>query len=622
MSDCHKIAEDLWKICNKLRADSKLSSEQYRTPVLGIIFLRYVFVRFKIAERKINHNRPIRNGVPLPINEDEFIEQGAIFLPKEAQWDWILNLPEDVSVEKIRGLDGHQITSLAGIMNDAMRLLEINCEALTDSLPKNFQDIPDNILWELLRKFDSKIPVDSEASVDIIGFIYEYFLGKFSFNDARQDGIFFTPKSLVKLIVNILEPKKGYLLDPACGSGGMFIETKQYLDSQGLSVNKVMTFYGHEKVEFNANLCSMNMYIHGVQVFVASKFGGNTYYCDPHCLTGKCDYVMANPPFNVKEVDATKAEAAGRLPFGLPPVGEDRKIQNANYLWISYFYAYLNETGKAGFVMASIAAGNQADKDIRRKVIETGHIDIMINTPENFFANTNAACHLWFFNRQKPQEFLDKVLFIDSSEYRTKVRQSLYEWTPKQCKNLNAIVWLYKGEIEKYHKLLKEYQDSVEAAISKFNLLIEFKNNNFIEILDVFEKHYSNLKQESNKLIVEANNKKEEAKIKKEWDEKIKSFEEYLEVARESVWVYSKFGNGEYRDILGLCKVATIAEICKNDWNLTPGVYVGVPEPEIEPEDVWQAKMKEMHDEAERLHKESLEYFAQIKENMKLWAKE
>ena len=247
----------------------------------------------------------------------------------------------------------------------------------------------DELLAELLRIFNNSAL--DEVGGDIIGRIYEYFLNKFAKNIAQDDGVFFTPKSLVKMIVNVLEPTQGVLLDPACGSGGMFVQTGDFVEHAGMRANNTMTFYGQEKVEYNAQLCLMNLAVHGLTGVVKSGDEANTFYHDAHNLEGCCDYVMANPPFNVDKVKAESAQSAGRLPFGLPSVNKNKEVGNANYLWISYFYAYLNEQGRAGFVMASSATDSQGkDKDIREQLVKTGHVDVMVRWATTF--STPRAC--------------------------------------------------------------------------------------------------------------------------------------------------------------------------------------------------------------------------------------
>ncbi len=454
-----KLEADLWESADLLRAGSKLTSQQYCMPVLGLLFLRYAYGRFKKVEAEILKDRPVRNGRVMPVEASDFAEKSALYLPEEAQYSYLVNLPENIPAAHITyQKDGKtvQMNSLGEAVNHAMELIEAQSEQLTGVLPKDYTIFTDDLLAELLRIFNNNALDD--VGGDVIGRIYEYFLSKFAPVVASDDGVFFTPKSLVKMIVNILEPTQGTLADIACGSGGMFVQSGDFVNSKGMSANKAMTFYGQEKVEYNAQLCLMNMAVHGLTGVIKSGNEANSFYNDAHNIAGQCDYVMANPPFNVDKVKAEAASQAGRLPFGLPSVNKANEVGNANYLWISYFYAYLNDTGRAGFVMASSATDSQGkDKDIRESLVKTGHVDVMISVGNNFFYTKSLPCSLWFFDKGKSEALLDKVLFIDARNYYTVVDRTLNEWSDWQLKNLNAIVWLYRGETEKYTQLLQEY---------------------------------------------------------------------------------------------------------------------------------------------------------------------
>lgn len=372
-----KLEADLWESADLLRAGSKLTSNQYCMPVLGLLFLRYAYSRFKLVEAEILKDRPMRNGRKMPVEAKDFSAKSALFLPREAQYDYLVNLPENIASADLKNIAGQAMNSLGEVVNNAMELVEQQSEQLAGVLPKSYTDFSNELLGELLRIFNNNAL--DEVGGDVIGRIYEYFLNKFAKNIASDDGVFFTPKSLVKMIVNILEPTSGVLLDPACGSGGMFVQTGDFVNEAGLQANSSMTFYGQEKVEYNAQLCLMNMAVHGLTGVIKSGDEANTFYHDAHNLEGCCDYVMANPPFNVDKVKAESTFSAGRLPFGCPKENKNKEIGNANYLWISYFYAYLNEKGRAGFVMASSATDSQgSDKDIREKLVKTGHVDVMI----------------------------------------------------------------------------------------------------------------------------------------------------------------------------------------------------------------------------------------------------
>ena len=608
-----KLEADLWESADLLRAGSKLTSNQYCMPVLGLLFLRYAFSRFKMVEAEILKNRPMRNGRQMPVEAKDFAAKSALFLPKEAQYDWLVNLPENIASANLKNIVGQPMNSLGEVVNNAMELVEQQSEQLTGVLPKSYTDFSDELLGELLRIFNNNAL--DEVGGDVIGRIYEYFLNKFAKNIASDDGVFFTPKSLVKMIVNILEPKSGILLDPACGSGGMFVQTGDFVNATGLQANSSMTFYGQEKVEYNAKLCLMNMAVHGLTGVVKSGDEANSFYHDAHNLEGCCDYVMANPPFNVDKVKAESAANAGRLPFGCPKENKNKEIGNANYLWISYFYAYLNEKGRAGFVMASSATDSQgSDKDIREKLIKTGHVDVMISVGNNFFYTKSLPCSLWFFDKGKKKELKDKVLFIDARNYYTVVDRTLNEWSEWQLKNLNAIVWLYRGETDKYTALLEEYRIILGCAIS------------FEESLHLLKEELKDLQKRA-KIEVEHAGRTDKRRIQAEYDKMITEKNEEIAVAKEANWLYDKFGDGEYKDILGLCKVAYTTDVAKGDnkdgisieeksWSLTPGAYVGVAPVEDDGVD-FEERMAEIHRELLSLQAESNDLMDTISKNMK-----
>ena len=596
-----KLETDLWEAADLLRQGSKLTSQQYCMPVLGLLFLRYAYSRYKRVEEEILKDRPVRNGRVMPVEASDFAEKSALYLPKEAQYSYLVNLPEDIKTANIVADNGQPMNSLGEVVNHAMELVEAQSEQLAGVLPKEYTNFSDDLLAELLRIFNNNALDD--VGGDVIGRIYEYFLSKFAPAVASDDGVFFTPKSLVKMIVNILEPTSGVLADIACGSGGMFVQSGDFVNSKGMSANKAMTFYGQEKVEYNAQLCLMNMAVHGLTGVIKSGDEANSFYHDAHNLAGCCDYIMANPPFNVDKVKAEAAENAGRLPFGLPGVNKAGEIGNANYLWISYFYAYLNETGRAGFVMASSATDSQGkDKDIREKLIKTGHVDVMISVGNNFFYTKSLPCSLWFFDKGKTEELKDKVLFIDARNYYTVVDRTLNEWSDWQLKNLNAIVWLYRGEVDKYKALLEEYHDALGE-------------DSFDEIVRLAEEILSDLRSEAKSAVAKAD-KKDKKKVRVGYDEKIADQECLLQVAKEALWLYEKFGEGEYQDVPGLCKIADQLEIEGKNWSLTPGAYVGVATVEDDGVD-FNERMVEIHSELLQLQDESNQLMATISQNLK-----
>ena len=602
MINIRKLEAELWESADLLRQGSKLTSNQYCMPVLGLIFLRYAYSRFKKVEVEILKGRPSRGGRVMPVEASDFAAKSALFLPKEAQYSYLLGLPEDIMAAELYNKDGHKMNSLGEVVNNAMQLIENQSEQLVGVLPKSYTDFSDEILSELLRIFNNSAL--DEIGGDIIGRIYEYFLNKFAKNIASDDGVFFTPKSLVKMIVNVLEPESGILLDCACGSGGMFIQSGDFVNHAGMNANSTMTFYGQEKVEYNAQLCLMNMAVHGLTGVIKSGDEANTFYHDAHNLNGCCDYIMANPPFNVDKVKAESCESAGRLPFGMPSVNKNKEVGNANYLWISYFYSYLNEHGRAGFVMASSATDSQGkDKDIRESLIKTGHVDAMVSVGNNFFYTKSLPCTLWFFDKGKAEAIKDKVLFIDARNYYTVVDRTLNEWSEWQLKNLNAIAWLHRSEIDKYRNLLDEYHTALHSEDS------------FKEIVHTLSEKLKALRKEAKDAVSSAD-KRDKKVTQAAYDERIADLTDELTIAKEAHWLYEKFGDGEYQDILGLCKAATLAEIEEKGWSLTPGAYVGVAPIEDDGVD-FEARMAEIHKELLSLQVESNDLMDTISQIMK-----
>ena len=627
MINIRKLEAELWESADLLRQGSKLTSSQYCMPVLALLFLRYAYSRYKMVEAEILQGRPMRGGRVLPVEPSDFTAKSALFLPREAQFDYLVNLPDNIVSAGLKSKDGNDINSLGEAVNNAMQLVEDQSEQLTGVLPKTYTSFSDDILRELLRIFNNKTIDD--VGGDVIGRIYEYFLSKFAKAVASDDGVFFTPKSLVKMLVNVLEPKQGVMLDPACGSGGMFVQTGDFVNQAGLNANTSMTFFGQEKVEYNAQLCLMNMAVHGLNGRIVSGDAANSFYHDAHNLEGKCDFVMANPPFNVDKVKAESAFTAGRLPFGLPGVNaKTKEIGNANYLWISYFYAYLNEHGRAGFVMASSATDSaNKERDIREKLVRTGDVDVMVSVGNNFFYTLSLPCSLWFFDRNKNADIRDKVLFIDARNYYTVVDRTLNEWTEWQLRNLQAIVHLYRGEKEKYQQLIIDYDKAIKEAVAAveeqgqpFSELIDrdtrghfwgimgwTKNPEEYSLLELNDCIIGQIKQTRTCVkVAEGNIEKRKVKAMRLAGESFCNvLAGIVAIINERLWLVSKFGeDGLYQDILGLCKIATIQEIEEKNYSLTPGAYVGVPEQEDDGVD-FHERMNDIHAELTKLNKEA-----------------
>lgn len=437
-----KLEAELWRAADQLRANSKLTASEYSMPVLGLIFLRHAFNRFQKVKVEVEKDLPVHpQRGKRSLTKKDFEEQNSMFLPEKSQFDYLVSLPESANVGEA--------------IDNAMKLIEEEYDNLKGVLPKNFSIFSKDLLRELLRIFNKEVLQKAEG--DLFGKIYEYFLNKFAMTGAQEGGEFFTPMSLVQTIVNVIEPDHGIVFDPACGSAGMFVQTGYFLESEGLKPAEKVTFYGQEKAELNTKLAKMNLAVHGLEGNIQE---GNTFYEDKHDLVGRADFVMANPPFNVDGVDKAK-DAVKRDPrlvldgkVNLP------KSDNANYLWIQYFYNYLKPTGRAGFVMASSASdAGHSEKDIREKLVKTGAVDVMMAIGNNFFYTRSLPCTLWFFDRAKENdaEKSDKTLMLDARKIFRKVTTKINDFSPEQMRNILTIVSLYRGNTDKLKKTVADY---------------------------------------------------------------------------------------------------------------------------------------------------------------------
>jgi type I restriction enzyme M protein len=445
LNDIEKLEDSLWAAADNLRANSKLTSSEYCMPVLGVIFLRHATNRYDAAMQQIAGDRATGKMPKRPLVKSDFIKRRALMLPKEARYDELLKLPKE--------------SNLGTALVEAMNAIERDFEPLAGQLPKDFEKFGNDLLEDLLRVFDSATL--HNASGDVFGRIYEYFLMKFAMQGAQDSGEFFTPPSLVQTIVNVIEPGHGIVFDPACGSGGMFVQSSHFIERLGKDTAHRVTFFGQEKTATTIRLAKMNLAVHGLEGDIREA---NTFYEDIHELYAKCDFVMANPPFNVDMVDAEKIKDDRRLPFGLPGVNKAKKVANGNYLWISYFHSYLGPKGRAGFVMSSQASSaSHGEAEVRRKIVETGDVDVMIAIRPNFFYTRTVPCELWHFDRGKPEERRDQVLMLDARNIFRKVTRKIYDFTPEQLSNLTSIVWLYRGQTDRFLSLVQSHLDRTIA---------------------------------------------------------------------------------------------------------------------------------------------------------------
>jgi type I restriction enzyme M protein len=430
----NEIEKRLWEIADELRANSKLKSSEYSGPVLGLIFLRYADHRFTEAEKQLAKKKTGRRE----IGPTDYHALGVMYLPEASRFSKLLDLPEGSDV-------GMWI-------NKAMELIENENEDLRGVLPKTYRAFDNDLLKTLLKTFAS-IPMDIEG--DVFGKIYEYFLGEFAKAEGSKGGEFFTPTSLVKLIVEVIEPFHGRIFDPACGSGGMFVQSARFVENHHKNPTAEITVFGQEKTDETVRLCKMNLAVHGLSGDVRQ---GNSYYEDIHQCAGRFDFVMANPPFNVDRIDKDRIkDDRKRFPFGMP------RTDNGNYVWIQMFYAALNANGRAGFVMSNATSDARGSElEIRKRLIESRAVDIMIAIGSNFFYTVALPCTLWFFDKAKAEtDRRDKVLFIDARHLFRQIDKAHRDFAPEQIELIANIARLYRGENLEFDNgsksLLKEH---------------------------------------------------------------------------------------------------------------------------------------------------------------------
>lgn len=523
----NEITNKLWESADQLRANSSLTVHDYSAPILGLIFLKYVSERFERTQIQLRQDPDLEDD---NINEEDYKAEGVMFIPKEALYNSLLKLPESENLgEKI---------------NAAMELIEEKNDQLEGILPKEFNLMDNLLLKELLRIFnDSSL---TNINLDLFGRIYEYFLGKFAMTEGQGGGEFYTPESIVKLLVNIIEPYKGKILDPACGTGGMFVQSAKFIESHSSNAIDDISIYGQELKTETLKLAQMNMAVHGFEANIKS---GNSYYDDPFNSVGKFDYTLANPPFNVNGIRKEELEDDHRYPFGMP------RNDNGNYLWIQHFYTALNEKGRAGFVMAnSVSDAGQSELEIRKKLLKTGAVDVMISVSSNFFYTVTLPVTCWFFDKGKPEERKDKVLFIDAREIYRQVDRSHRDFSDKDLSLLTNIVRLYRGDKNRINP-----NESITNT---------------------------------------------------PWREKLKDIGVGSTDRTDNL-----FPNNEYKDVKGLCKVANLSEIEAQGWSLNPGRYVGVADEEDDGVDFYE-RLSEFNDELRTLNEEARKLENQISNNI------
>lgn len=663
MEHIGEIEKRLWSVADHLRANSNFASNEYFMPVMGLIFLRHAYSRFLRVQDEIKATLPSRSGVTRPLTKADFSQRGSIYLKHEAQFDHLVAIPD--------GGDR------AGAIISAMESIEADYESLDGALPKSeYQELGDDDLGQLLRTFND--PALENADGDVFGKIYEYFLTQFADQKAHDGGEFFTPVSIVQTIVNVIEPDHGKIIDPACGSGGMFVQSAHFIEKMKANPNERVTFYGMEKNPTTIRLAKMNLAVHGLEGDIQKAI---SYYEDPHDLVGKADFVMANPPFNVDEIDAEKIKNDPRLEFGLPGVNKGGKVSNGNYVWMSFFHSYLSQTGRSGVVMssqASSAGGGEAK--VREALIKTGDVDVMIAVRGNFFYTRSVPCELWFFDKGKPEHLKDKVLMIDARNIYRKVTRKIFDFTPEQQQNITAIVWLYRGQTDRFLGLVESYLETAYTQMQAcdFSGLIKaidavtaaHRNDELDALAETIEadidllaekvktakaEHWDDAARDNASLKVSAGafepladhakalakeidhlyklatrvheqevqdgTKPAEGKKRlNELDVARHEVTEHLKMVRyfhtQAEWLQTRFPGAEPCDVEGLVKLVGRDELEANDWSLTPGRYVGVAPEEEDEEFDFEEALRDIHIEIEGLNKEAVELSATIQKNL------
>lgn len=529
------IEKRLWGAADMLRANSNYASNEYFLPVMGLVFLRHAYNRYLSVKDGIEANLPTRGGKTRALTKEDFSQQNAIFLQPKAQFDYLVGLPDSEDRAKA--------------IIDAMESIEYDYDNLRGILPKSeYQELDNEVLGQLLRTLN---PDElKKVSGDVFGRIYEYFLTQFADQKAHDGGEFFTPISLVSLIAHVLDPDSGTVLDPACGSGGMFVQSARIVEEHGKNPTDQLTFRGLEKNATTIRLAKMNLAVHGLEGNIQKAI---TYYEDPHELVGKADFVMANPPFNVDEIDADKVKTDPRLPFGLPGINKKNKVSNGNYVWISYFYSYLNEHGRAGFVMSSQASSaGSGEAKVRQKLVETGGVDIMIAIRSNFFYTRSVPCELWFLDRNKPEVHRNKVLMLDARNVYRKVTRKIYDFSPEQQQNLLAIVWLYRGQTDRYLDLVSRYcRRTLDVGAGCFNT--EDENGELIQPLPDFSASLDSLIDTLHPFLDTLTEDAAPAEVQQELAEALPAFHNDVEtfqqtlIKQEEAWKQQKTTNGDLK---------------------------------------------------------------------------
>lgn len=548
------LQKNLWDTADELRANTGLKASEYSTPILGLIFLKFADSKYAEYEEAIlKEYEELRGGRRERKIEEIAKEKCGFYLPDRSRYEYLLDLSEEEDI--------------ANKIKEAIEEIEKYSTNLVGILPKDSyhnlsKEDNNKVLNRLLRNFND-IPTDMES--DIFGETYEYFLGNFALAEGQGGGEFFTPRTVVQYMVEVLRPTEGRMLDPACGSGGMFVQVAHYIRRQnkkhGDNNDINLRAHGVERTGETANLARMNLFLNNIRGDITEA---NSYYADPYDSFENFDYVMANPPFNVDNVELDLVKNQNRFnKYGIPQTkGKKPKVPNANYLWINQFATALNEKGRAALVMANSASdAGHSEKDIRKALIEDGIISQMVALPSNMFITVTLPATLWFFDRGRERK--DKILFIDARNIFTQVDRALRKFSTEQIKNLAIITRLYEGDSESFYELIKEYENNRDNG---------------------------------------------------ETEEEKKYFQKQID------WLMERFPKGEYENVVGLCKVAKLDGedgIIDQDYSLNPGRHVGVVmEDDGMTAEEFKKEIFNLNDELKKLNEEASKLGKKIEENL------
>lgn len=599
--DLKQFEDNLWEAADKLRSDSGLKSTQYSTPLLGLIFLRFASNKYDRFKDEIEAEYQAALGTRNEKTREEIaLRKCGFYLPEKSHFDYLLNLSESDDIPRA--------------IKEAMEEIEKHKPELVGSLPKeeyfNLEPpqeddtVRDYSLSASLLKIINRIPKD--LSGDVFGKVYEYFLGKFASSEGKGGGEYYTPTSVVRLMVEMIEPYRGKILDPACGSGGMFVQSVDFIEKSNANP-ELISVHGIEKESETVKLARMNMFLHGLTGEITQA---NSYYSDPYDSFGKFDFVMANPPFNVDDVTYDKVKDDRRFnTFGIPKNKTKSKskdaetVPNANYLWINQFATALNETGRAALVMASIATdAGKSEAEIRARLVEDGIVSAMLSLPSNMFFSVTLPATLWFFDKARRED--KRVLFINARNTYRQIDRAHREFSPEDIANLACIRHIYQGDTEYYNKLIERYHAEQIRLDGELNVAIADEQEVQKEVKAFQEE---NPDKQLNRDLKRRSD--EAAQLIADLQKQIAYFE------GKEQWLVDNFPEGTYRDVIGLCKAASIEEIREQDYSLNPGRYVGVSF-DVEDLDDFRESISDLKAELSALNDKSAELMDSIMSNL------